>query len=72
MTAPTLATVEMAVLTWTIILATVIFSAGYLWHRLKEAFPELFRRKPKSRGKRGTVVRGARLPSNRPGIKAQE
>jgi hypothetical protein len=41
------ATAEAAVLTWTIVLATIIFSAGYLWHRLKEAFPELFRHKSK-------------------------
>jgi hypothetical protein len=42
-------TTEVMILTWTIVLATVISSAGYLWHRLKEAFPEFFRLKPKSK-----------------------
>lgn len=36
---------ETVVLEWTVLLGTVIFCAGYLWHRLKEAFPEFFKRK---------------------------
>ncbi len=36
---------ESVVLEWTVLLGTIIFCAGYLWHRLKEAFPEFFKRK---------------------------
>lgn len=38
--------VETAVLEWTVVLGTIIFCAGYIWHRLKQAFPEFFKRKP--------------------------
>jgi hypothetical protein len=36
---------ETVVLEWTVLLGTIIFCAGYLWHRLKEAFPEFLNRK---------------------------
>jgi hypothetical protein len=37
--------VETTVLEWTVALGTVIFCAGYLWHRLKQAFPEFFKKR---------------------------
>jgi hypothetical protein len=36
---------ETVVVEWTVLFGTIIFCAGYLWHRLKEAFPELFKQK---------------------------
>lgn len=36
---------ETVVLGWTALLGTIIFCASYLWHRVKQAFPELFKQK---------------------------
>jgi hypothetical protein len=39
---------ETFLLKWTPVASLAIFIAGYLWHRLKEAFPELLKRKGKT------------------------
>jgi hypothetical protein len=39
---------EIFLLKWTPVVSLAIFVAGYLWHRLKETFPELLKRKTKA------------------------
>lgn len=46
MVSPDLASqTESFLLKWVPVVSLAIFAAGYIWHRLKEAFPELLKRK---------------------------
>lgn len=36
---------ETFLLKWTPVVSLAIFVAGYIWHRLREAFPEFLKRK---------------------------